>query len=217
MQAPAREAELARIEEQYPFPRSEVNRLAKRAWILDQLGRRRGTVGMEVGVFRGHFSEVICRALRPRKLYLIDVWTLLGERFGWGKLSYTNDDELPTAVAMREAVLRCGRYPEVEAVVVESSFPECRDQVEEPLDWAYLDASHQYAHTLRELRALDSMMTADSVIMGDDWHVQGDHPHHGVLQAVHAFVAESDWRITAAGPGLQWAIRRLPYAPAAST
>ena len=87
-----------------------------------------------------------------------------------------------------------------------------RQLLHEAVEAARSPASHQFAHTLRELRALDAMMTGDGVIMGDDWHVKGDHPHHGVLQAVHAFVAESDWRITAAGPGLQWAIRRLPYA-----
>lgn len=196
---------IRQTEEKFPIPQWDLDRLNGRLWVLRLLPQ--GGIGMEVGVFRGCFSEEICRIARPKKLYLVDPWTKLGETFGWGK-EYTCFDTLTTLAARTETELRVSQYPETESVIIEGSFPDCKDQIAEPLDWAYLDASHKYDRTLWELNQLEKIIKPGGYILGDDWHPNPEHQHHGVYQAVQEFVAKSDWEIIKAGPGSQWAMRR---------
>ncbi|SUZ30371.1 hypothetical protein ROE7235_00090 [Roseibaca ekhonensis] len=196
---------LGRGEAAFPMPQRELDRLSQRRWILRYA--RKGGVGAEIGVFRGHFSEIICQTIAPRKLYLIDPWTKLGATFGWGK-AYTADDTLPTAQARDEARARVTAFDEVEAVLLEDRFPACRDSLADMLDFAYLDASHDYAATLTELLALSDHIATDGVILGDDWQINPAHQHHGVFRAVQEFTRMQPWQIAAAGPGGQWALAR---------
>jgi hypothetical protein len=199
--------EIDALVERNPIPEVERAKLESRRFILDLVGE--GGVGAEIGVFRGWFSEQICRTVKPRKLYLIDPWRCLGETFGWGAdTDYTNFGRLTTADALKEARLRCGRFPDVEAVFIEGFFPSCADQIVDELDWAYLDASHNHAKTLAELRALDRCVKPDGLILGDDWKPDPHHPHFGVITAVHEFVATSDWRFRMCGRAQQWALCR---------
>ncbi|MCC0081289.1 MAG: class I SAM-dependent methyltransferase [Rhodobacter sp.] len=191
----------------WPMPDGELERLGKRRWVLELLPK--GGIGAEIGVFRGHFSNLICEIAQPKKLYLVDPWTTLGETFGWGK-AYTNFDTLPTLVAREDARAHVQRHPGIDCVIVESTYPACASQIVEPLDFAYLDASHKYAPTLAELRSIQKQLKPEGLIIGDDWDPRPDAPHHGVWRAIQDFIAESDWRLIKAGPGRQWALTRMP-------
>lgn len=197
---------LNETEAAFPFPDGERRRLDARRWVLSKI--ETGGVGAEIGVFRGHFSELICRIAQPRKLYLIDPWTSTGDLFGWGG-DYTANNTLPTAVAREEAVLRTSLFPNTETVIIEGVFPDCSNQINEKLDWVYLDASHQYEATLMELRAVQSLLKEGGVILGDDWVADPNHKHFGVMQACHTFMRESDFDLVAAGLGHQWCMRKL--------
>ena len=187
----------------WPMPPGEIDRLVNRRWVLQLLPK--GGVGVEIGVFRGHFSDLICQIAQPTKLYLIDPWTTMGETFGWGK-AYTCFGTLPTAVARQDSLNHVQRHKGIEAVIIESTYPKCADEIKEPLDWAYLDASHKYESTLKELRALQHQMKPGGTILGDDWAVNPQSPHHGVYLAIQEFIAESDWKLIRAGRGNQWAL-----------
>ncbi|MHC5022015.1 MAG: class I SAM-dependent methyltransferase, partial [Planctomycetota bacterium] len=153
------------------FPVSELDRLERRTWIL-QHARRRG-VGAEFGVFRGHFAEVLVRRLVPTRLYLVDAWTLLGERFGWGDLPYTNYDRLTTAQARADAERRLAASAAVYDVrLVEAAVTEFCDTLAREatrLDWAYLDTCHGFEETVQQLQAIARIVRRDGVILGDDW------------------------------------------------
>lgn len=86
------------------FPHEEI--AERRRWILRYA--KKGGVGVEFGVFRGHFSVVILREIQPKKLYLVDPWTKLGrEYFDWGekpeKVDYTNFNKLKISEAKQDA------------------------------------------------------------------------------------------------------------------
>ena len=204
-------AEIIRdIESRFPMVKSEIERLEDRKWILSHI--KPGGVGTEIGVFRGHFTSLICALAKPRKLYLIDPWTKIGPTFGWVELykDYTNYDALTTEAAKAEATARAAEFPDIQTIVIEDEYPACKALVTEPLDFAYLDASHTYKSTLDELTHLQDQMAPDSVILGDDWHPTPNTRHHGVFVAVQEFTRNTDWEIIAAGPGGQWAIKRRP-------
>lgn len=196
---------VAEIEAEFPLPDEELKRLKARHWIFEKIPK--GGVGVEIGVFRGHFSAMICQNLKPSRLYLVDPWRLVGANFGWGN-AYTNHDTLTTEAAYRQTEARMAMHPSVEAILIEGYYPACDAQIPEALDFAYLDASHRYEATLEELRCLHKRIKPGGIIFGDDWRPDPRAAHHGVYKAVQAFVGESDWEVMVAGPAGQWAIRR---------
>ena len=199
------ESKLAAMQAEFPFPDEELQRIRRRGWITNWA--KKGGIGAEIGVFRGHFSDILLEKLRPSKLYLVDHWTLEGSYFDWGD-SYTSNNTLPTAFAREEVELRVSKHPDTDVVLIEGDFPECAPAIVEPLDWLYLDANHRYQHVLRHLYAASKLSKPDGVIMGDDWTPDKKHPHHGVFQAVNQFIKREKFELVVAGPAGQWCIRR---------
>ena len=197
------------------FPQHEIERIHRRLWILDHA--KKGGVGAEIGVFRGHFSEPLGRILQPRVLYLVDPWTKLGETFGWGEDSaYTGYGKLTTRYAYLDTLRRVRDLKDVEVRAIEAYAGEFIARLEEQLDWVYLDASHDYQSTLNELKMIDDVLVQDGVILGDDWQPARNHIHHGVFRAVHEFIRTRRYEIVAAGPAAQWCIRRAFESAAAA-
>ncbi len=189
----------------YSFPDAEIERLQHRIWILKYL--RPNTIGAEIGVFRGHFSEKIVEYAKPKKLYLVDPWTLQGDRFSFSS-PYTDDGRLPTAYAREEAKARMKRYSGTETIFSEMYSTDFFHDLSEELDFVYLDSSHRYKNTMEELLAADKVLSRNGVIIGDDWHPRPGHRHHGVFLAVNEFVKENEYEFVAAGQGSQYCIRR---------
>jgi SAM-dependent methyltransferase len=197
--------ELARNQANFPFPKWSLDSVSPRKWIL--AGVPGGGVGAEIGVFRGHFSEVILSVLAPRKFFMVDPWTKFGEFFPWSD-QYTVFGKLPTALARREAQLRAARFPNTQTVILEEKFTDCIPQIDEPLDWIYIDSSHKYLDTLNELKAASSILKPDGVIIGDDYYADRTAYHHGVFRAVNEFVKTMPYEFIACGPNAQWKLRR---------
>jgi hypothetical protein len=196
---------IERAAQLFPMPEGELARLQRRKWILANIPK--STVGAEIGVFRGHFTEIICEVVSPSVLYLIDPWTKLGKHFGWGA-KYTCFNTLTTEAAKQEAVARSRSFPDTNVIIVEDTFPECAEALHHKLDFVYLDASHKYGATIRELEALESHMADGGIILGDDWYPDESSIHHGVFLAVQRFTRTHNWELFAAGPGAQWGLRR---------
>src|SRR5215212_6010355 len=73
---------------------SEIKRSRKRDFLSQYVAK--GGVGAELGVFWGHFSEVLLSEFQPRKLFLVDLWDLQGECFA-DRGAYTDFGRLRTA------------------------------------------------------------------------------------------------------------------------
>ncbi len=192
---------------EYSFPPAEVRRLKQREWILTYVPEY--SVGAELGVFRGHFSKIIARKVLPRKLYLVDMWTLQGSHYGdYG--DYTNYGKLPTSVALEETIKRTLQYQDqTEIVIVESKCEDFLYNLEEQLDFVYLDTYHTFNETLSQLSSISKKLKPDGLILGDDWWPDRDSPHHGVFLAIHAFIKANPFEIVACGPYGQYCLRRV--------
>jgi hypothetical protein len=200
-----------------PEPMADLRGVAEQRRWLFSLVPHHG-VGAEIGVFRGHLSEVIASECKPRKLFLVDEWTMIGERFGWGGVSYTNYDQLTTADALRDTKDKMAKYErDCEVVIVEENsciFAENFAKYSDcPLDFAYLDTSHKYPDTKIELEAIAKILAPDGLILGDDWIPDPTHQHHGVMRAVNEFVKSHDFQIVLAGQANQFCLRRTPNYP----
>ena len=168
------------------------------------------SVGAEIGVFQGEFTREILRIVRPQRLHLIDSWWLqFGEHYpNWG--AYTDFGRLSTREAYdracRIAAAHAGptvcQFHVADDIECLSTFSDCC------FDWVYLDTSHQYDQTRRELDAIARVLKPAGLLMGDDWIEDASNVHHGVYRAVTEFCSTGAWQVVARDIFGQWCIQR---------
>ncbi len=157
-----------------------ARRVAKRAGLLRILPR--DSVGAECGVFRGHFSRILWRIVRPRRLYLVDVWdprvpvewVELREVWRhrrkvkeWHRVVGSADSARRDVVAWARG--RRGRRARAVVPVWHDSVAWLRDQPAASLDWVYLDSDHSFEHVSRELEAAARAVRPGGWLLGHDW------------------------------------------------
>jgi hypothetical protein len=197
--------ELALSQALFAFPEAQLRRLRARQWILDGAGVK-GGVGAQIGVFRGHFSELLLGSLAPRKLFLVDPWTRAGEFYAEDGAS-DPQARLPTLTARREAQLRAARFPASEAVIVEDVFPSCASSIDEPLDWIYFDSLAGDGDVPGLLKAAAALLKPGGLILGDGFTDDPALSRRGAAHAVNSFAGAEGFDFVAAGPGGQWCLR----------
>ena len=163
----------------------------------------KGAVAAEVGVFRGGFSEYILRITRPRELHLVDGWwELWGEQFPESYSPRSTRDAYRAATGVVErwgGETECMFHVGDDLAILER-FPDAY------FDWAYVDTSHRFDQTRRELAVLDRKVKG--VIAGHDWHANPHHPHDCACRAVRELTAASEWELELVDPLGQWVITR---------
>jgi lipopolysaccharide biosynthesis glycosyltransferase len=173
-----------------------------------------GSVGAELGVFTGLFSEYILRNAAPRMLHLVDPWwKAYGELFpDWGQ--YTDYGRLPTRVAYEAAVARteAARGDCIVQCHVAFSRDWLAEQEDESLDWVYLDSTHDYEQTIEELRLIRRKLRGGGYILGDDWAPGADEMHHRLFRAVHDYLrSDPEIELVYAGLDYQYALRKKTH------
>jgi predicted O-methyltransferase YrrM len=168
------------------------------------------SVGVEIGVFCGEFSESVLLACRPKCLHLVDPWWVaFGSNYpDWG--GYTDFGKLETATAFEMTLRRVEAVNEVSEVHLHADYSVkwLETLPDEYLDWAYIDSSHSYEDTVRELQLLKNKVKKTGLIMGDDFQIDPQHEHYGVFRAVQEFVRSEPYDIIFADRNMQWVLRR---------
>lgn len=145
-----------------------------------------GGVGVEVGVWRGNFAEVLLRGLRPERLVLVDPWKFRPEheRALYGGASARSQEDMDRV--HREVVARFGSESRVE-IRREVSAAAAGEVGAESIDWVYLDADHTYDAVRRDLDRWTPKVRPGGYICGDDYGVSGwwgDGVTRAVLESV---------------------------------
>jgi methyltransferase family protein len=161
-----------------------------RGYLLRQLPA--GSIGAEIGVFRGDFSAEILRVVRPRQLHLIDPWKFetddiyreswYGGEQGGGqaRLDSIHDDvRRRFAAEIAAGVVRIHRSASAEA---------SGEFADGSLDWVYIDGNHLYEFVREDLRLYAPKVKRGGLITGDDYGA-GGWWKGGVKRAVDEFVA----------------------------
>ena len=180
----------------------------KRRALLKRLPKR-GTV-VEIGVWRGDFSDTILKPLKPKRLILCDPWRhfaddgqddTLTARAGQAEM-----DKIANDVATRFA-------DEIAAGRVEIRREMSKDFIsglpDGSIDVAYIDGDHSYDGLRGDLEAILPKMAVNGVIACDDYHRRGWWKN-GVIRALNEFLgAHSDELRLFALEGAQVAVERL--------
>jgi methyltransferase family protein len=181
------------------------HRVKDRLFVLQYLPAN--STGAELGVFTGLFSAVLSRQRKLSKVTFVDPWwTTYGECYpDWG--SYTDFGRVRTRQAFETAKRRISGFQN-RFVEVVSSYEWLESQPDESLDWIYLDTTHSYDGTKRELKLINRKLRKTGLICGDDWQSDRNHHHHGVFLAVNEFIRAEDFECVLCGVNSQWIIRR---------
>ena len=140
-------------------------------------------IAAEVGVDEGNFSEQILSITKPKMLYLIDAWG--SKRFGDDKFNKVQN-RFAAEVDRGQVVIQRG-----------ISWEELQKLPDSYFDWIYLDTSHTYEDTAKELEVSRIKVKPDGVISGHDYTIGNIEQavRYGVIQAVNEFCINQDWEM----------------------
>lgn len=152
------------------------------------------TVGAEIGVQRGDFSEAILT--HPvSKLYLVDCW----------KQQHSTDYELDSAnvadchqeTLYRFVVERFKPFGSRVSILRGNSLDVCCGFEDGSLDWVYLDADHTYGGIWSDLNSWSRKVRTGGYVFGHDYCINGRTImcKYGVYDAVNRFCQEFGWSI----------------------
>lgn len=136
----------------------------------------------ELGVDQGNFSEKILAIADPAKLFLVDTWGTV--RFG--------EDKMNLVKSKFETEIKSGKVE-----IVRKTSNQALEEFEDGLlDWVYIDTSHAYDQTCKELELSRMKVKKGGIISGHDY-CKGNVEEakiYGVVRAVNEFCLEHDWK-----------------------
>jgi len=127
---------------------------------LPQILKERGltAMGVEVGVCRGEFSEILLKDW-PGFLWLVDAWAPLDDY----------EELYPHADNLKACTERLVAYRERVGMLVMPSLAAAETFSDESLDFVYLDANHRYSAVLEDLNAWYPKLRKGALFAGDDY------------------------------------------------
>ena len=148
----------------------------------------KGVVTCEAGVASGDFSRMMLQIIRPGKHYMVDSWIDPGR--------YDEDVFQSVLVSFAEEI----QDGQVE-IIRSEAYKGILSLPDNSLDFIYIDTSHSYEDTARELAAAKSKITDTGIIAGHDYRVGRFVPNHrvflsyGVIDAVNEFMVQNDFKL----------------------
>jgi len=158
----------------------------------------------EFGVYAGRFMRHIIKDTHPSKLYLVDpYWKVYGDKYWWSNKN--------TLDVFLKAVYRVKKYDNDKCItfVIDTDINFLNDIKDYFFDWIYLDSSHEYEETLKELDAVKLKMKPEGLICGHDFAPNPKHKHHGVAKAINKWLGvNKDYKLYIRDNHSQWIIKR---------
>ncbi len=148
----------------------------------------KNSVGCEIGVWKGDFSEEILSIVRPQKLYLVDPWLYLPiypDRWYGGNSAKSQKDMDDIYESVNN------RYKHYENVyIVRKKTEDLTGEIPDGcLDWVYIDGNHQYEYVLKDLETFMVKVKENGIICGDDYD-RVEKGRRQVAEAVNDFLKQ---------------------------
>jgi hypothetical protein len=142
------------------------------------------SIGAEIGVWVGEYSKIILEVVKPKKLFLVDVW---------GHISLSYNDHL-----MADNIEQEKRFQQVAKQFLDkdnvylirttsNNMPEIFP--ENFFDWIYIDGDHSYEGCKLDLNISKKIVKENGYILGHDYN----YKFQGVVDSVNEFVKENNY------------------------
>lgn len=159
-----------------------INNLSRHTGGLTKLFYELGyTVGAEIGVEQGKYSEELCRDNPNLKLFSIDpykTYTRYADHVSQEKLDGFYN----------EAVIRLKPYNCT--LIRKSSLSAVKEFKPNSLDFVYIDANHEFEYVIQDIIWWAKTVRVGGIVAGHDYKSEGEEktqiPFH-VIQAVNAY------------------------------
>lgn len=178
-------------------------RVTKRSHFLKNLPKH--SVGAELGVFLADYSIDILKHVSPKKLFLVDPYYEAFEYYGeWANI-YNGGQKLSTKEASKIAKSKIESFENAK-LLISDDIDFLTNLEEDSLDWVYIDSSHEYEHTKKELDLCRLKVKPGGIISGHDFNNDPNHRHYGVTKALNEFCLINSLSIEKVDVHTQWLI-----------
>ncbi len=157
----------------------------------------KGSVGAEIGVFKGDFSAKILEVANPKKLYLIDPWQLnespkhKNARYGPKKSSVDHQDSLHQSILDKFS----DNIASNQVVVIRKySQDAAQDIADLSLDFVYIDGDHAYDGVKQDIESYYPKVKHGGLLIGDDYF-SGGWWGRGVIDAFNEVINDQKMEI----------------------
>ncbi|MFA5830881.1 MAG: class I SAM-dependent methyltransferase [Candidatus Paceibacterota bacterium] len=144
--------------------------------LLKELGVKKG---VELGVYKGKYTEVLMNMLPGLDLTAVDAWTAYA---GYNDYE-TTDLEVN---AYNQAMSRAKKTGFT--VMKDWSVPASQKFADESLDFVFLDGNHDFAHCIEDLAAWSPKVKKGGIVSGHDFF-KSNQLRYAVTYAVPAWCA----------------------------
>lgn len=160
-----------------------------RDFLLQMLPKH--SIGAEIGVNDGDFSERILEIVMPKKLHLIDPWKFeCDEFYKTAPYGYENvADQQMMDEKYKSVQSKFNTEINKEKIIINRGFSEeiLYTFDDDYFDWAYIDGNHLYEFVKKDLDLCFKKVKNHGLITGDDYY-DGGWCNGGVKKAVDEFV-----------------------------
>lgn len=134
------------------------------------------TVGAEIGVDKGEFSEKFCKA--GLKLYAIDPW-----KYDDDYTDSRTQERLDYLYEHTKRVL--SPFPDVE-IIRKTSMDAVKDFANDSLDFVYIDGNHQLKYVIEDLVEWSKKLKRGGIICGHDYIYTNPRTVAGICHVISA-------------------------------
>lgn len=128
------------------------------------------TIGAEIGVYKGEFTELLCKA--GLYVYAIDPWAAYSEQ-----PSQKREDFL-----YGHAQRQLKKYPNCN-IIRKSSMEAVKDFKDESLDFVYIDGDHSFKAIACDIAEWEKKVRKGGIVSGHDYHGQSSQYVRAVVNA----------------------------------
>ena len=146
------------------------------------------SIGIEIGVNEGNFSERILEIVQPKKLYLVDPWKFeAGESYTAGEII---KDQKTLDVRFQNVSKKFTNEIKNGQIVIKRNISEeiLFKFDDNYFDWIYIDGNHFYEFVKKDLELCYPKLKDDGFITGDDYADDDEWSKNGVKNAVDEFI-----------------------------
>jgi len=130
------------------------------------------TVGAEIGVRRGRYSEILCRKNPNLHLYCIDPWNAYENKYPIEK-----QNEI-----FEYATKKLSQYNTT--IIRKTSMDALADIRDGELDFVFIDGNHEFDHVMMDIILWSHKVRSGGIVSVHDVY----HGEIGILKAVEAYV-----------------------------
>jgi predicted O-methyltransferase YrrM len=151
--------------------------LKNRQALIELFKARDFSIGAEIGVFDGYFSEFMCQTIPDLKLYSVDAWKVYqGYR----------DHKFESSMRNAEAKARERLSPFNVEIIKKFSIDAVKDFEDESLDFVYIDGNHEYKFVKEDIEEWAKKVRKGGIVAGDDYYMTRSG-NLGVIRAAQEY------------------------------